>query len=429
MEANEPGEGAASGLPGRNGNRKTGGLAGCEREGAPLLPPGLANYIDRGLTIANDGKSYIVNWQSSACANCRLGLNAKTFILSTRCPRHCFFCFNPNQVDYDRQLERVHDAAAELESDYKQGARYTHLALTGGEPLLHPCETVGFFQKASELYPHAHTRLYTSGAFLDEPLMGRMRDAHLQEIRFSIKTEEGRREMQRTLETIAKAKNYFDDVMVEMPVVPGELELMKWLLLQLEDIGIAGINLLELGYPLANAAAFAKRGLKIKEEPMRVLYNYDYAGGLPIAGSEEECLQLLEYALDKRFHIGIHYCSMENKYSGQIYQQNAPHVKEYPQCVMSDKDFFLKSAKVFGADSQRAQKVFRSKAIDAQSYRADDNLTEFSPVHIPLLAGEYPSMEIALGYNVVERRDGEWVLRELRVDRTSPAAFDIRNDI
>lgn len=405
------------------------GRAGCMREGAPVLPEGLAAYRGRGLVIANDGKSYFANWQSEACANCRLGLNAKTFLFSTQCPRRCFFCFNPNQIEHSRSAGFMHDAVKELEEFHGRGRECTHLALTGGEPLIHAEETVRFFQRARELYPEAHTRLYTSGAFLDEPLMRRLGDAGLREIRFSIKTEDEPAAMEGTLAVIDRSKSYVPDVMVEMPVVPGELELMKRLLVRLDGLGVAGINLLELGYPFANAEAFARRGLGIKPDPLRVLYNYQYAGGLPVAGSEEACLLLLEFALDEGLRLGVHYCSMENKFSGQVYQQNAPHTKRFPPCVMSQKDHFLKSALAFGDDAACAAKLFRDGGASGARRREEVDALEFSPDCIALLAGEFPDMEVALSYSVVELREGSWVQREVRIDRTTPGKFDLDSDV
>ena len=44
--------------------------------------------------------------------------------------------------------------------------------------------------------------------------------------------------------------------------------------------------------------------------PFPVLYDYGYAGGLPLAGSELLCLELLEYALDEGLSLGVHYLSL-----------------------------------------------------------------------------------------------------------------------
>ena len=86
-----------------------------------------------GLRVLNDGKSLVANWQSSACEVCRLGLGTETFVMTLACPRRCFFCFNPNQADFDDRAPGPRDVVAQLEARAAQGARYTHLALTGGD--------------------------------------------------------------------------------------------------------------------------------------------------------------------------------------------------------------------------------------------------------------------------------------------------------
>jgi pyruvate formate-lyase activating enzyme-like uncharacterized protein len=183
-----------------------------------------------------------------------------TFLVSNQCTRKCFFCFNPNQANFEEFRTAQDDPAGKLVGLYEQGVVYQDLALTGGEPLLHKAETEAFFREAKHVYPDAYTRLYTSGSFLDKEYLGVLQDARLDEIRFSIKTDDSFEEQALTLERIRLSKAYIPNVVVEMPVMPDELELMKGLLLELDSIGIAGINLLELCFPFNNASEFVRRG-------------------------------------------------------------------------------------------------------------------------------------------------------------------------
>ena len=91
-----------------------------------------------------------------------------------------------------------------------------------------------------------------------------------------------------------------------------------------------------------------------------MLYNYWYAGGLPISKSELECLDLVEFAMREKMKIGVHYCSLENKHTGQIYQQNTRGTIPATG-YLSEKDFFIKSAKVFGADIQPVKRVLKQR--------------------------------------------------------------------
>ena len=163
---------------------------------------------------------------------------------------------------------------------------------------------------------------------------------------------------------------------------------MKAILKRLDDLQIDGINLLELCFPLYNEGEFIKRGYTLKIPAYRVLYNYIYGGGLPVAGSEEVCFDLLLYAAKNHLRMGVHYCSLENKLTGQIYQQN----RNYTGLAVMDKDYFLKSAKVFGVDRIAAKKILQEYGIKDSVDNEDYNYTEF-PVKYAFL---YPEALISI---------------------------------
>ena len=382
-----------------------------------------------GVRVENDRKSFVWNWISPACLTCRKGVGTETFLSSVQCPRNCFFCFNPNQEDYDYYLTHVHDMAGELQGRHDQGVRYVDLALTGGEPLLHPRESIAFFQKAAELYPDAYTRLYTSGSGLDENVLAELVGAGLKEIRFSVKMEDSPALIDATLRKIASCRGRIPCVMVEMPVMPDQVPQMQELLVRLDELGIDGINLLELCFPLHNASEFSKRGYRLKHRPYRVLYNYFYAGGLPIAGSEEACLDLVEFAARQGLRMGVHYCSLENKFTGQVYQQNRFIHAAREQQVMSERDYFLKSAKVFGRDVAAAEHVLRTAGEQRLAYDAGDQTLEFPLESMSVLAQSRPNMEVAVCLYIAEQRDEGPVLRELGIQRTTAASFDPQTDL
>lgn len=402
------------------------GCAACPSEGAPMLSPELAAHIGRGLAVENDGKSFWVNWRSPACDACERGEAMETFIFSTRCPRSCFFCFNPNQSN-QTEGDTVNDLVAELRERHAQGKRLDFVALSGGEPLLYKERTLEFLKTARSLFPGVHTRLYTSGFGLDAAYARELAEAGLDEVRFSIKTDDSADEQERTFERIGMAREVVPCVMVEMPVIPGELELMKELLVRLDALGVDGINLLELGFPFHNAEAFVERGLRLKPQLMRVLYNYWYSGGAPVDGSEEACLELLQFALDAGLRLGVHYCSLENKYTSQVFSHNVQAVGRFPLVEMSERDYFLKSAKVFGDDQMPVRAVLERESAQYKEYD-DYNYLEFPLSAIPLLTRERPSVEVGISYAIAEERDGSVVLRELRVDKTTPAQWDPATD-
>lgn len=385
-----------------------------------------AGYGKNGPVVRNDAKSFYLNRISPACLACQTASASSTFFLSLKCHRDCFYCFNPNQQDFEYNREHLRDLSAELGALQASRVPVRHLALTGGEPLLFKPQTYAFFEQARALFPAAHTRLYTSGDHIDRAALEALRQAGLNEIRFSIRMHDLSAGQRHTFERIALAREFIPNVMVEMPVLPGTLEEMKGMLRELDGLGIFGINLLELCFPLNNAEAFRQRDYRIKARPFRVLYDYWYAGGLPIAGSEEVCLGLIDYALEAGLKLGVHYCSLENKHTGQIYQQNTGH--HLPRRVhFSQRDYFLKTAKVFGEDIPRVQKFFDKNGY--KDYELDSGVTylEFHPSQVSSLKKLDP--EIGICSSVIETRDNAKVVRELKVDLTRPAIFRFSKDI
>ena len=382
----------------------------------------------KGAEVRNDGKSIYINKISSACVACQTGIGSATFFTSLKCNRDCFYCFNPNQEDYEYYRDNIGDTVSQLQAAKDHGQKVFQLALTGGEPLLHKPEAVSFFSKAKEFFPAAYTRLYTSGDFVDEAILVALKEAQLDEIRFSIRMEDLERGNNYIFDRIKLAKDFIPQVMVEMPILPGTLEVMKDVLLQLDELGLYSINLLELCFPRNNVEEFNLRGYRIKNKPFRILYDYWYAGGLPVSNSELECLDLLEFALDKKLRLGVHYCSLENKHTGQIYQQNFDRsfdgIKHF-----SNRDYFLKSAKVFGADKDAVRRLLDKNGIIEYDINEEYNYLEFNIKHIRLLKKIDADMEIGFCSSVYEEREGELVNREVKVDLTTPKIFQVSKDL
>ena len=465
------------------------GVAPEEQAGLSPFSAEVDQMAQAGLRVENARSSLWLNWISPACLACRKAVGTQTFLTSTQCPKKCFFCFNPNQENYAYYQTHVRNIAADLEAEHAHGVRLQHLAVTGGEPLLHKRELFAFLERARELYPNAYTRLYTCGEGMDARTAHELREAGLNEVRFSIKTQESAALRQRTLDALEGCVGVFDATMVEMPVMPDELSLMQDLLVELDKRGATGINLLELCFPFNNAAAFARRGYSIKHEPYRVPYDYWYAGGLPIEGSEDACIRLLSFAIERELRMGVHYCSLENKLTGQMYQQNAPFKQAFPPREYTQRGHFLACARIFGPDAAAARRILAgsgqadiagnaetsgqtdiagdltapgqpdiadnaatsgqadiaggpaapgrastadSTAVSGQTSIASDlpaasqaNELELAPSGIALLADKLPHALVAIGLGVVEERPDGRVLRELDARFTTPSLFNL----
>jgi pyruvate formate-lyase activating enzyme-like uncharacterized protein len=396
------------------------GIEFAEVDDSEQVQERIAALGKRGAIVRNDGKSVYVNRISPGCVACQTAVGSHTFFVSLKCHRNCFFCFNPNQEEYGRYRDQLRDLPAELDALHDSGQRVQHLALTGGEPLLHKPETPQFFEHARRNFPKSYTRLYTCGDHLDRETLDALQDSGMNEIRFSIRIEDSENARRHTYSQIALAREYIPNVMVEMPVLPGSLEAMKDVLLELDRLSVFGINLLEFCFPYHNVEEYRARGYQIKARPFRVLYNYWYAGGLPVAGSETTCLDLIDFALESRLKLGVHYCSLENKHTGQVYQQDARRLHS-GLLYFSQKDYFLKSAKIFGEDAAAVQQLFDRKGLHDYSMNDDGHELEFHVSKIRMLKDM--DMEIGISTHILEEREGETVLRELKLDVTTPQAF------
>ncbi len=368
---------------------------------------------DARVVSRNHNKSHFVNWISPACVACQTGEKSHTSFISFKCHKSCYFCFNNNQENYAEFQVRNNNPVLELERLLNQGETFEHIALTGGEPLLHPRESVAFFQFVQERSPKTYTRLYTAGDLLNRILLKALGDAGLDEIRFSVKQDETLDQHEKLFNLMKQAKSFVPKVVVEMPVIPGTLSEMKELLQRLDSLGIDGINLLEFCFPIQNPAPFIERGFKLKYPPFETYYNYWYAGGLAIDESQRMCKELLLYSVEKGLSLGVHYCSLENKHTGQLYQQNKA-ITDDPVRTFSEEDYFLKSAKVFGEDIDKVKRLFDEQGLAGYEVNREHKYIEFSVGYIHRVQ-EQLNVEIGISCSVIEQDPTGNVFREVTI--------------
>ena len=233
------------------------GIAFAPYDSERLEREGLLRQLrERGARIRNGGASVAIGPMSVACEACTGSCVSRSFALTNNCHRDCFFCFNPNQEDFAYWCERPFPWRRQLDDLAAEPGSPACIALTGGEPLLMADEAVAFFSRASELFPAAHLRLYTSGDLLSRELIDRLVRAGLHEIRFSVKQDDKPELLEKVLERMAWAREQVPTVMVEMPVIPGTDSFMKELLAKLDALGVDGVNLLEFAYAMWNWPVF-----------------------------------------------------------------------------------------------------------------------------------------------------------------------------
>lgn len=378
----------------------------------------------KGAHVRNTDKSIYINNISPACVACQTGVGAETGYISLLCNRDCYYCFNENQQDYDIFTESKTNYIQYINRAHQLFGNLVSVGLTGGEPLLFMEDTIKYFTHVGKIAPDAYTRLYTCGDDISKEVLESLQTVNLDEIRFSIKVESNN--WRNSFGQIALAKEYIPHVMVEMPVEPNLEDTMKELLTELNSLEIFGINLLEFLYPFRNEDEYIKRGYKIKNRPYRILYDYLYAGGLPISGSDLACLNLMDFCIDQAMTMGVHYCSLENKFSSQIYQQNSD-VQLSSIEFLSEKDYFIKTAKVYGEGIEEVTQVFHNQGYQDYEINLENHFIEFHVKKISAL--KELDLEIGISTSVVDSDERGRFVRELKVDFTTPALFDFTMDL
>lgn len=371
-----------------------------------------------GCRCENGGASIWRNWISPACLACRTGQQTGSLFVDLRCTKHCYFCFNANQPHFQHFLAHKRDIVLELEQAHAAGARYRCLAVTGGEPLLNKDAVTAFFRRAGQLYPQAHTRLYTNGELLDDATLAELAESGLREIRFSVKPADVDASRERVLETMEKAVEALPDVVIELPVIPESLDEMKRLMRRADQLGVRGMNLLELCFPLHNAEEFAKRRLKLRKHPFLYPYDYWYGGGIPVAESEREALDLVAFAAEEDLRLGVHYCSADNRNSAQVWLQNRPFSQEaairdhYPWLAQDEGDHFLKCAKAFGSDAPRVRAWAEHRGFPC-SFNEAEGTAAFPLRCVGNVREDFPRAELAESAYILETNDDTVALREV----------------
>ena len=89
----------------------------------------------------------------------------------------------------------------------------------------------------------------------------------------------------------------------------------------------------------------------------------------------------------------------------------------------SKRDYFLKTAKVFGKDMLPAKQIFDRNSYHEYRSSNDYHFLEFHVDKIEMLRSL--DIEVGVSTNVLEMREGETYLRELKVDVTNPQIFQL----
>jgi uncharacterized protein len=237
---------------------------------------------------------------SPGCQLC--GTEAGIFhFLNSVCTRACFFC------PQDRKSPEEHSPTTDFTS-YDSDEDFIHflktfsikgIGITGGEPLL-VLDKLCVLMKAIRKHcgEHIHLRLYTNGDLAGPDVLRILQTAGLDEIRINVSARNY------DLTPVRIAKSYIPVVTVEIPAIPEDFEIVKTLLLEMENIGVDYLNLIQLEISKDNFRSIGLHQYHVSHRQFM----------LPVFESEICALKLMLFKQAKHLRLPISYCGFPYRF-------------------------------------------------------------------------------------------------------------------
>lgn len=230
------------------------------------------------------------------CRGCLSGRGTNLYVTGL-CTRDCFFCFNAKPrkdetVVHGIPISRPDEACAIVE---RYGLR--SVGLSGGEPLLYPKRVLALLKALRSLPRRVRIDLYTNGDRASDALLKDLRAAGLDAIRFNLVANGF------DYAPVARALKRFDEVAVEVPVVPGLRREQEDMVRRLDAMGLPFLNLHELFSCVENRERVVGKGYADTDRDSKTLL------WRPVAEGEEAALSLLLFALNNTKKLSTYYCS------------------------------------------------------------------------------------------------------------------------
>lgn len=229
---------------------------------------------------------------SKGCEICGQGKWSCLFI-TNKCNAGCFYCPAPQDQDEKPSTQGIDFTDPVIYANYVKQFNFKGVSFSGGEPFLFFDRTLEYLKKVREICdPDVYIWMYTNGILVTEEKLKALGDAGLNEIRFDIGATSF------CLHRVEYAKGIIPNVTIEIPAIPEAKELLKKLLPKMIDAGVTNLNLHQLRLTNHNARNLIRRGYTIlhAEKPL-------------VLESELTALEIINYAKEHNFDIGINYCS------------------------------------------------------------------------------------------------------------------------
>jgi len=348
--------------------------------------------------------SMLLGREPQGCVQCRRG--AKMVLLVTGlCPFHCFYC-PLSEKKKDRDVIYANERKVREESDVIEEARSISAegtGITGGDPLFVLERTLHYIWLLKEEFGQEHhIHLYT-GTTPTLSQLEALKEAGLDEIRYhlisvvegSMKGREKR--LLPYIEAIQNSINAGLTTGVEIPVIPGTLKALKWLVPELENANTRFLNLNELEFSPTNYEALLDRGIRVRDDISSAA-----------EGSMETAYSLLEWAGQRGTTMAIHFCSSQYKDAGQLRRRLKRRAENtaLPHEIITDDATFIKGVIEF-TDTGESEDALMTDVRDYAAYLKENYEIPDEFIHID---EERHRIELA-----------PWVLEEIADELIYPA--------
>jgi pyruvate formate-lyase activating enzyme-like uncharacterized protein len=258
--------------------------------------------LDGRVAVGYGGSKLDCNTLSPGCRICAEGGWSCLFITG-RCNCRCFYC---PTAQTDNDLPTTNTVEFRTPADYVgylERFGFRGASISGGEPLLNPKRSLAYIRAIKKHFGAGmHVWLYTNGTLANDALLRQLGDAGLDEIRFDIGATHYH------LDKLRLAVGVIPIVTVEIPAIPEDLQRLKDKMVELQDAGVAHLNLHQMRLTPYNFEPLVSRG-----------YTFVHGAKVTVLESELTALELLRYGLDHKVGPPVNYCSFvfKNRYQGR----------------------------------------------------------------------------------------------------------------
>lgn len=281
----------------------------------------------KNIFIDENAKDIFYKTKSIWCTYCTLWKWA-TVVLSYKCHRDCFFCYEETPLDPKVKInpynkDDMNIIFKKIDTSFSNTDNKT-LAITWWEPFLFTDKVYEILEYVNEKYPWKNKRIYTTGELINEEKLKKLKLLWIDEMRYSIKPGE-----EPDIELYKLTKKYIKLVLIEMPIQPDSREYMIHILTKIDNSkSVDWVNLNELTFNNLNAKKYKENNLKLDlpNNELDIYHRYYDVSKIEIwvYWSKLLALELIDYFSDRDASFYMHYCDLDTVSSHHyIYKRNS----------------------------------------------------------------------------------------------------------